>query len=92
MSNNILLKFSPQRCGFCLTCSSCGKNDVQHFISLNGSEANEDIGVKQPYCATCCIQRRNGNYCPICEGKRNFMTSTCILQYFQILLLIRESH
>ncbi len=48
--------FSFQTCFNCLKCKSCGKSEVSHY--LEGS----------PLCSTCCLQKRQGSYCPLCEG------------------------
>eukprot|EP00094_Tigriopus_californicus_P001742 TCALIF_01684-PB protein Name:"Similar to trx Histone-lysine N-methyltransferase trithorax (Drosophila virilis)" AED:0.11 eAED:0.18 QI:0/0.63/0.41/0.91/0.90/1/12/267/3483 len=43
-------------CFQCLRCASCYKSDVSHY--LEGS----------PLCSTCCLQKKQGSFCPLCHG------------------------
>jgi hypothetical protein len=46
-----------QMCGECLRCKSCNLANVLHFDE-------ED----SPLCDQCCLQKKKGSYCPLCEG------------------------
>lgn len=44
-------------CGSCLRCDSCSVANVAHF--------DED---GKPLCDQCCLQKKKGSYCPLCQG------------------------
>ena len=48
----------PWVCFKCLRCKSCDKAEVAHYYEGN------------PMCATCCLQKKQGSFCPLCEGTR----------------------
>ena len=45
------------KCPTCLRCSSCDVANVAHF------DPEENI----PLCDSCCLQKKKGSFCPLCE-------------------------
>ena len=51
-------KQTAWKCGQCLRCQSCQTANVIHF------DPDESI----PLCDQCCLQRKKGSFCPLCES------------------------
>jgi len=49
---------SDWKCSHCLRCASCNVANVAHFDEENGA----------PLCDQCCLQKKKGSFCPLCEG------------------------